>query len=196
MIFLIGSGKHSGVVESSLKKLKIKFINISKKSGIKNDKIIEKKFLKGKKNSYLHIAIGDNKTREKVYFFYKKKNYKFKSIFDTTAIISKKVSIGEGVYIGPGVIINNNSKIKDNCIINSGCIVEHDTKIGSHVHMAPGSKIMGSTTIGKRNFIGAGAIINNNLKIVDNCTIGSGTVVIRNLNIKGLYAGIPAKKKK
>ena len=50
MIFLIGSGKHSGVVESSLKKLKIKFINISKKSGIKNDKIIEKKFLKGKKN--------------------------------------------------------------------------------------------------------------------------------------------------
>ena len=62
--------------------------------------------------------------------------------------------------------------------------------------MAPGSKIMGSTTIGKRNFIGAGAIINNNLKIVDNCTIGSGTVVIRNLNIKGLYAGIPAKKKK
>ena len=66
----------------------------------------------------------------------------------------------------------------------------------SYTHLAPGSKVMGSTVIGKRCFIGAGVILNNKLKICDDCVIGSGSVVINNLNKKGLYVGIPAKRKK
>lgn len=55
---------------------------------------------------------------------------------------------------------------------------------------------MGSSIIGNKSFIGAGAIINNNLKLANNCKIGSGAVVIKDLKTKGLYAGIPALKKK
>lgn len=196
MIIIIGSGKHSGVVESSLRRLKLRFTNISKSLKNNDDLKIEKQISKNRKKHQLHIAIGDNKVREKVYSFFKKKKYKFKSIFDPTSIISNKAEIGRGVYVGPGVIINNDAKINDNCIINTGAIVEHDAKIGSHVHLAPGSKVMGSSIIGNKSFIGAGAIINNNLKLANNCKIGSGAVVIKDLKTKGLYAGIPALKKK
>ena len=55
---------------------------------------------------------------------------------------------------------------------------------------------MGSTVVGKRCFIGAGSILNDKIKIINDCVIGSGSVVINNLKHKGLYAGIPARKKK
>tara|TARA_Y100000591_G_scaffold331322_1_gene364869 strand:- start:1330 stop:1923 length:594 start_codon:yes stop_codon:yes gene_type:complete len=196
MIVIIGSGRHAGVVEDSLSKKKIKYLNLSKKYNLSSDKKLEKIISKNKKNYRLHIAIGDNKLREKIYNLFKKKRYKFQNVIDTSSIVSKNVQLGHGNYVGPGVIINTKAKIDNNCIINSGSIIEHDVKVKSYTHLAPGSKVMGSTVIGKRCFIGAGVILNNKLKICDDCVIGSGSVVINNLNKKGLYVGIPAKRKK
>ena len=194
MIYLLGSGKHFGVVENSLKRLKIKFKNISKSNKNLSDEDIEKKIRKLKDKIYLHVSIGDNKIRKKVFNFFKEKNYKFKSIIDPTSIISKNSNIKKGVYVGPGVIINNNTCINENSIINTGSIIEHDTKIGSNSHIAPGAKILGSVSIGENCFIGSGTVVNNNLIITKNCSVGSGSVVVKNIKIKGTYIGIPAKK--
>ena len=195
MILIIGSGKHSGVVEDSLQKTKKKYLNITKKYRLKAEQKLESKISKNKKKCFLHIAIGDNQIREKVYNFFKKKKYNFQSIIDPSSLVSKKAKLGKGTYIGPGVIVNNNAKVGSNCIINSGSIVEHDVKIDKSTHLAPGSKVMGSTFIGKRCFVGAGSVLNNKLKICDDCFIGSGSVVINNLKKKGLYVGIPARRK-
>ena len=49
MIAIIGSGKHSGVVEDSLSKKKVKFLNLSKKFLNKSDSKLEKIISKKKK---------------------------------------------------------------------------------------------------------------------------------------------------
>ena len=194
MIYLIGSGKHSGVVEMTLNKLNYTFQNISKFiQG--NDIDLEKKIRENKKKIHLHIAIGDNLVRKKVFNFFKKKGYTFTSIIDPSAITAKKIVVRSGVYIGPGVIINNNVKIEENCIINTGAIIEHDVQILANTHVAPGAKILGSVNVGENCLVGSGVVVNNNLKIFKNCTIGSGSVVTKNIKSSGIYVGVPAKKK-
>ena len=53
-----------GVVENSLKRLKIKFKNISKLNKNLSDEDIEKKIRKLKNKIYLHISIGDNEVKK------------------------------------------------------------------------------------------------------------------------------------
>lgn len=195
MIFLIGSGKHSNVVEMSLKRLNYKYVNISKKHNSTSGKFLDNLIKHKKKKIYLHLALGDIELRCNLFNYFKKKKYSFFSIIDPTSIVFDKTKFAEGVYIGPGVIINNNVKIKENCIINSGCIIEHDVEIGRHVNISPGAKIMGSVNIGSKTFIGAGAIVNNNLSVCSQSIVGSGSIVVKNIISRGVYLGSPAKKK-
>lgn len=196
MIYVIGYGNHAKMVASVLETMKLKYKKISEIYEKKNNNYIDEKICKYKKNIFLHIAIGDNSIRKKTYNFFKKKNYKFKSLIHSTSIKSKFVLIKENVFIGAGSIINNDVKIYDNCIINTGTIVEHDTIIQENVHLAPGVKIMGGCIVGKNSFVGAGTVVSNNLKIANNCVLGAGSVVIKNLKSSGLYAGIPTQKKR
>ena len=109
--------------------------------------------------------------------------------------------IGNRVFVGPFVEIQKNVKIGDN------------TKIQSH------SFICEKVTIGKKCFISHGVIFVNDLikfgkvetnpkffkktigsnstilpvTISNNIVIGAGSVVTKNLKIKGIYAGNPAK---
>ena len=48
--------------------------------------------------------------------------------------------------------------------------------------------------IGLKTWIGAGAIVLNNLSICDNCIVGAGAVVIKDLEEEGTYIGVPAKR--
>jgi len=42
--------------------------------------------------------------------------------------------------------------------------------------------------------IGAGVVILDKVSICSNVTIGAGSVVTRDINVPGVYVGIPAKK--
>ena len=54
----------------------------------------------------------------------------------------------------------------------------------------------GTVKVGKFVHIGAGAVIKNNIQVKDCCIIGAGAVVVKNIKEKGIYVGVPAKKKK
>jgi acetyltransferase-like isoleucine patch superfamily enzyme len=53
--------------------------------------------------------------------------------------------------------------------------------------------VAGTVTIGKRTWLGAGATVSNNIEITSDCTIGAGAVVIKDINRKGTYVGVPAR---
>jgi serine acetyltransferase len=48
---------------------------------------------------------------------------------------------------------------------------------------------------GDRVFVGIGASIVNNVSICDDVIIGAGGVVIKDIDEKGTYVGVPARKK-
>ncbi len=116
--------------------------------------------------------------------------------------------IGNSVFIGPFVEIQKNSKIGDNTRIQSHSFICEKVSIGKKCFISHGaifvndsvksgkinrnSKQFEKTTIGNNVTIGSNSTILP-VKISNNIVVGAGSVVTKNLSIKGMYAGNPAK---
>jgi len=99
-----------------------------------------------------------------------------KSVVSSHSFICEKVNIGEDVFIGHGVMFTNDK------FTNGSRAYGDKTK-------------WKSTNIGNKVLIGSNATILP-VSICDETVIGAGAVVTKDINIKGIYAGNPAKLKK
>lgn len=120
--------------------------------------------------------------------------------------------IGDGVFIGPfteiqkDVVIGARTKVQSHSFICELVTIGEDCFIGHGVMFindtfSSGGPARGdksrwkSTTIGNAVSIGSNATIMP-VEICDNVVIGAGSVVTRNINEPGIYAGNPARKMK
>ena len=104
--------------------------------------------------------------------------------------IQKDVFIGKKTIISSHSFICEKSNIGNNCFIGHGVMFINDLfkngKLG-------GSKDKWFDTLIKDNvLIGSNATILP-VQIAEGIVIGAGSVVTKNLNIKGIYAGNPAR---
>ena len=135
------------------------------------------------------IAIGNAEVREKF-----QKKVSTITLIHPKAVISRRVKIGKGSVVMAGAVINSDCVIGEGCIINTGASVDHDCRIGNFTHISVGAHIAGTCSIDEKTWIGAGTIVSNNVHIVDKCMIGAGAVVVKDIEEKGTYVGVPAKK--
>jgi len=116
--------------------------------------------------------------------------------------------IGNRVFVGPFVEIQKNVKIGDNTKIQSHSFICEKVTIGKKCFISHGvifvndlikfGKIETNPKFFKKTRVGNGVIIGSNSTILpvaisNNIVIGAGSVVTKNLKIKGIYAGNPAK---
>jgi sugar O-acyltransferase (sialic acid O-acetyltransferase NeuD family) len=149
-------------------------------------KTADAKFMDGDKI----VAIGNEEVREKI-----QSSIKTVTLIHPSAVIGRRVKIGEGSVVMAGAVINSDTIIGRGCIINTCSSVDHDCIIGDYVHVAVGAHISGTVHVGNGTWIGAGATISNNVDICSKCVIGAGAVVVNNIDSAGTYIGIPARKK-
>ncbi len=138
------------------------------------------------------LAIGDNKTRLKIFEKVEKAGFKVITLIDPSAIIAPSVEIEIGSVIMPGVIINAGACIEEGVIINSGAVVEHETKVGAYSHISPNVSLAGGVKIGNFTHIGIGSSVIQNIIIGDNVIVGAGSVVIKNIRDDMVVVGNPA----
>lgn len=150
-------------------------------------KTSEAKYIEGDKV----VAIGNAKIRERIQGELKN----IVTLIHPSAVISRRVEIGEGTVVMAGAVINSDAVIGKGCIINTGASVDHDCRIADFVHVSVGVHVAGTCIIGERTWIGAGATVSNNVNICGNCMIGAGAVVIKDIGKPGTYIGCPAKEK-
>ena len=116
--------------------------------------------------------------------------------------------LGNSVFIGPFVEVQKNVTIGDFSRISSHTFVCELVSIGKNCFIGHGVNFIndlfkeGSLGGGRKNWkktiiednvkIGSGAII---LPVIvkNGCVIGAGSVITKDLKIKGIYAGNPAK---
>lgn len=137
------------------------------------------------------VAIGNAEIRKKI----QSQLSNLVTLIHPSAVVSRRVKIGEGTVIMAGAVINSDVVIGKGCIINTGASVDHDCKLGDFVHVSVGAHVAGTVTIGKKTWIGAGATVSNNVSICDNCMIGAGAVVVKDLIKSGIYIGVPVREK-
>ena len=105
--------------------------------------------------------------------------------------IQKKVKIGNNTKVQSHSFICELVKIGDNCFIGHGVMFIND--LFSEGRPAGGDKELWRTTkISNNVSIGSNATILP-VKIAQGTVIGAGSVVTKDIKIKGIYAGNPAR---
>lgn len=117
--------------------------------------------------------------------------------------------IGDNTFVGPFVEIQKGVKVGDRTRVQSHCFICELVEIGCECFIGHGVMFINdlfedggpaggdaskwkATKIGNKVSIGSNATILP-VEICDGVVIGAGAVVTKNINVKGVYAGNPAK---
>ena len=128
------------------------------------------------------------------------------TIIDPVNIYGSK--FGNNIFVGPFVEIQKNTKIGDNTRIQSHSFICEKVDIGKNCFIGHGvmftndnlkkGKISRNPSTFKKTKVGDKVVIGSNVtllpvSIVSGAVIGAGSIVTKNINKKGIYAGNPAK---
>jgi acetyltransferase-like isoleucine patch superfamily enzyme len=105
--------------------------------------------------------------------------------------IQRNVSIGRRCRIQSHTFVCELVEIGDDCFVGHGVMFVNDLFEGGGPARGDRTKWR-STRVGNRVSIGSNATILP-VNIADGCVIGAGAVVTRDLNLRGVYAGNPAR---
>lgn len=146
-------------------------------------------------DAHFVCAIGSSKIRksvvEKLYLIDSK--MKFATLVDPSVEYSKSVNIGEGSIICAHTVMTVNIEIGKHNVINLDCTIGHDSTLKDFVTLYPSVNVSGICNIGQCTEIGTGAKIIQEKNICDECIVGAGAVVIKDIKQSGVYVGIPAE---
>lgn len=199
-VIIIGAGGHAKVIADIIEKSGDQIVGFLDDKIEKNTIIVKGYKVIGDLNNRFLLsiankdyefitAIGDNKKRKEIST---SPNLKFYTAIHPSAQIGLDVKIEEGTAIMANVCINSSARIGKHCIINTGAIIEHDNIIENFVHISPNATLGGTVKVGENTHIGIGSVVKNNITICQNCTVGAGAVVVKNIEKEGTYIGVPA----
>jgi maltose O-acetyltransferase len=125
------------------------------------------------------------------------------------------VRVGAGAYVSPGctfvqapIAIGERSYINRRCTFEAGVEVGADVDIGPDVSLLtsthePGTRrrragrgVLAPVKVGRGTWIGAAVTVLPGVTIGEGCVIAAGSVVARDCEPHGLYAGVPAERRR
>lgn len=143
--------------------------------------------------SDVHIALGNPKLRASYFSQLRSQEFSFPPLIHPTAFVSPSTQIEQGAIIMPYAFINSHSVIGPFSIVNTRALVEHDCILKQFVHVAPDASVAGGVHIGSSSFLGLRSVISNNVSIGEFCTVGAGSVVVRDVMSHSTVVGVPAR---
>ena len=148
------------------------------------------------KPSTTHYFFGFmEQSKEPLLRLLKKYNIIFSNVIHPFSHVAGTVIMGKGNYIGPGVVIGPNSQLGNYNIINRNASLGHNVTMKDLNNIGPGAVLTGFVSLGNHNFMGANSSVLPKIKIRDYVTLGAGGVLTKNALLRGVYIGIPAKRK-
>jgi sugar O-acyltransferase (sialic acid O-acetyltransferase NeuD family) len=139
------------------------------------------------------IGVGDPITRFQFLVLLKEYNLTLINIIDSTALLSRNIELGEGIYIGKLCIVNSDTKLSDGVVVNTRSLIEHGNDVGICSNISTNVVLNGDVKVGSKTFIGSCTVVNGQITIGSNSIIGSGSVVIRNIPDQVVVAGSPTR---
>ena len=101
---------------------------------------------------------------------------------------------GEGVYILLGTTIMPFTTIKNYVMISMGVHLAHHSILEEGVFLSTGCNFGASITANKYAYCGISSTIMTGIKeLGENCLIGAGAVVVKDVEANTVVAGVPAK---
>ena len=133
-----------------------------------------------KEYQYAIIAMGQIRSRIRLYRQVIELGFQLPVIIAPTAYISRHATIGAGTIVMHGAIVNAGVRVGINSIINTRALLEHDSIVEDHCHISTGAILNGDVRIGADSFIGSGSIIKEGVMLGKGCLVGMGLSVRHN----------------
>jgi sugar O-acyltransferase (sialic acid O-acetyltransferase NeuD family) len=144
------------------------------------------------KNMDVVVAIGNNEIRHQKITLLQKNCFNPITLIHPTAVVSQYAVIAEGTVVFAGAIINAFAQVGVGCIINTAAVIEHDCIIDDFAHICPNVALAGGVTVGSKSWVGIGSQVKQLITIGDNCLIGAGSTVVKNIPDNVTAYGSPA----
>lgn len=142
----------------------------------------------------VYCPLGNNKLRVKFLSMARELGYETPNYIHPSVIISPNVTIGNGVYILLGTTIMPHTVIKDFVMISMGVHLAHHNVLEEGVFLSTGCNFGASIHAHKYAYCGISSTIMTGLhELGEDCLIGAGAVVIRDVPDRAVMAGVPAK---
>lgn len=140
------------------------------------------------------VAMGEPKWRKYYAEMMEQKGAKFISIICNNAYINPTVTIGEGSFIAGWSCISDNVILGKHSIIHVFCDLGHDAKVGDYSSIEAYSFLGGYSEVGQESVMHVRSTLIAHKKIGNQVSVGSSSVVMRNIK-DGLHVfGNPAQK--
>jgi len=137
-------------------------------------------------------AIGDPQLRINLLKPLIAKNVNFYS-YTNRASVAARAKIGKGVFLTPGAVISTDCHIGDFTYVDTYVILGHDVRIEENCMIGAMSFIAGGVHVESGTAIHPRSTIAKGVTLGENCTIGIGSVVIKNVPRQVTVFGNPAR---
>ena len=142
----------------------------------------------------VYCPLGNNKLRVEILNRALGLGYEVPNFIHSTVCLPPNVEIGKGVYILLGAHIMPYTKIENFVMISMGVNVAHHSILHEGTFLSTGVNFGASIIANKYAYIGISATIMTGVhELGENCLIGAGAVVIKDVPQNAIMAGIPAK---
>ena len=142
----------------------------------------------------VYCPIGNNQLRTHVLTMARNYGLQTPNFIHHSVNLASNVQIGCRVYVLPNTTIMPFVKIEDDVMISIGSNIAHHSVLRQGVFISNGVNLGASLIVEKYAYIGMGATIMTGVKLLgEDCLIGAGAVVIKDVNKNAVMAGVPAK---
>lgn len=142
----------------------------------------------------VYCPIGNNKLRVEFLQYAKTLGYETPNYIHPSVIISPNVTIGEGVYILLGSSVMPYTTIKDYVMISMNVGLAHHSVLEDGVFLSTGCNFGASIVAKKYAYCGISSTIMTGIhELGEDCLVGAGAVVIKDVPDRAVVAGVPAK---
>lgn len=143
----------------------------------------------------VYCPIGNNKLRVRILSKANMLGYSTPNFIHDSVLLSPNIKIGEkGVYILPRTVIMPYTKIDNHVMISMNAKIAHHSALKEGTFISTGVNFGASIIANKYSYIGISATIMTGVKTLgEDCLIGAGAVVIKDVPDKAVMAGVPAK---
>lgn len=142
----------------------------------------------------VYCPIGNNKIRVKLLQYARSLGYETPNYIHPSVIISPNVEIGNGVYILLGTTIMPYTRIEDFVMISMGVHIAHHTLLKRGTFISTGVNFGASIIAEEYVYCGISSTVMTGIhSLGEDCLIGAGAVVIKDVPAKAVMTGVPAQ---